>query len=177
MNRSITRSMAPGLALALLAISPLCSARAAAPRSDRGLAQVTLGGKVKVSIDYGRPILNGRDPLSMIAPGEIWRAGSDAPTTFDSTQDLVFDSVRVPIGKHYLLVRYITKGAWSLLFSSKPPEDYEPSAKVAEVPIQLETSKDPDNELSIRLEGHGQKCTLIISWGSLRLTGIFSAVK
>jgi len=168
--------MALGLAPALLVILPLCSARAAAQGSDRGLARVTLG-KVKVSIDYGRPTLKSRDPLSMIAPGEIWRVGSDAPTTFDSTQDLVFDGVRVPRGKHYLLVRYITKGAWSLLFSSKPPEDYEPSAKVAEVPIRLETSKDPDNELTIRLEGHGERCTLIISWGSLRLTGIFSAAK
>lgn len=175
-NRDRKSLLALTLLAGLLVILTLCLGRAASQEDDRGLAQVTLG-KAKVSIDYGRPALKGRDPLSMIAPGEVWRVGSDAPTTFRSTADLVFDGVRVPKGKDYLLVRYIEKGVWSLLFSSKPPQDYEPSAKAAEVPIQLEASKDPVDTLTIRLERQGQKGTLVIAWGSLRLTGSFTQAK
>ncbi|MGH9453181.1 MAG: DUF2911 domain-containing protein [Terriglobia bacterium] len=164
------------LPVMLVAISPWFPVRTAARGNDRGLSQLTLG-KAKVSIDYGRPILKGRDPLSLMGQGEIWRAGADAPTTFDSTADLDFAGVRVPKGKHYLLVRYVEKGVWSLLISSKPAEDYEPSAKVAEVPMQLETSKDPGNELTIGLGGQGQQGKLVISWGRLRLTGRFSVAK
>ncbi|MGH9432474.1 MAG: DUF2911 domain-containing protein [Terriglobia bacterium] len=163
----------PAMLLSLWALLPV---RTTAQGNDRGLAQLTLG-KAKVSIDYGRPTLRGRNPLSLIGPGEIWQAGADAPTTFESNADLDFDGVRVPQGEHYLVARYIERGAWSLLFSSKPAQDYEPSAKVAEVPVRFQTSKDPQDELTIRLEGRSQKGTLVISWGTLRLTGRFSVAK
>lgn len=175
-SRAKKRTTTLLLPVALLAIFPVFPGWAAAHGNDRGLARMTLG-KAKVSIDYGRPTLKGRDPLSLIGPGEIWRAGADAPTTFDSTADLDFGGVRVPKGKHYLLVRYVEKGVWSLLFSSKPAEDYEPSAKVAEVPVQLETSRDPGDELTISLDGQGQRGALVISWGRLRLAGTFSLTK
>ena len=176
LTRGLKRLSSLGLSAVFLAAFYWCSARAAAPEENRGLVQAVLG-HVKVSIDYGRPALNGRDPLSMIAPGDIWRVGADAPNTFSSTADLEFDGVRVPKGEHFLLVRYIDKGAWSLLFSSKPPQDYEPGAKVAEVPVQLEPSKDAENILTIRLDGNGPKRAFVISWGTLRLTGTLSVAK
>jgi Protein of unknown function (DUF2911) len=163
-------------ALTLLAVPVLLAAGTTARGNERGLAQVTLG-KVKISIDYGRPTLKGRDPLSLISPGEIWRAGADAPSTFESSADLDFDGIRVPKGRHYLLVRYVATGVWSLLFSSRPAEAYEPRAKVAEVPVELRRTDDPHDELTIHLEVGGQKGTLRISWGSLLLASPFTVAK
>jgi hypothetical protein len=160
------------LRLCLILALPLWAAHAVALTNDRGEARLTLG-RAKISVAYGRPKLNGRNPLSLIGPGEIWQAGAGSPTTFSSTADLDFDGVRVPKGKHFLLVRYVANDLWSIIFSSRPAQDYEPSVKLAEVPALLQTSHHLVDELTMRLERHGGSGALRIEWGQLSLVGTF----
>ncbi len=150
--------------------------RSLAHGNDRGEAKTTVGN-AKVSIAYGRPALKGREMMKMIQPGQLWRIGADAPTTLDSTTDLDFGGTRVPKGKHILLARLIEPGKWSLVFSSKSAHDYEPSAKVAEVPLEVREEKDPVEEVTIRLSSKGGRGIVEISWGTSRLSASFTPAK
>ncbi|MGD0921782.1 MAG: DUF2911 domain-containing protein [Terriglobia bacterium] len=145
---------------------------------DRGETKVTIGS-ANVSIDYGRPQLKGRDPLKMIQPGGIWRIGSNAPTTITSDVDLDFGGTRVPKGKHILLARLAEPGKWSLVVSAKDAFQYEPSAKLAEVPMELKEEKEPVEALTINLSlgDHNKRGVIEVTWGKLRLLAFFTPAK
>ncbi|HTV54155.1 MAG TPA: DUF2911 domain-containing protein [Terriglobia bacterium] len=126
-----------------------------------------------VRVEYGRPSLRGRDPLKLIEPGQLWRLGADAPTTIEADRDLDFGGVRVPKGRHILIVRFIQPGSWSLVVSTTPAIDYAPSARIAEVLMRFEGSRHPVQELEIHLssaKGHG---AIKIAWGAYRLSAQF----
>lgn len=144
--------------------------------NDRGEAKATIG-KAQVTIDYGRPTLQGRDMLKKINPGQLWRLGSDAPTTLDSNVDLDFGGTRVPKGKHILLARLVEAGKWTLIVSSKSAMQYEPSAKLAEVPMELREESDPVEELTIKVTNDDGRGMIEVAWGSSRLTASFAPAK
>jgi hypothetical protein len=164
---SVTRAV--GI-LVLLAVNSI------AHGNERGTAKATIGSAT-VAIDYGRPMLKGRDLMKMIQPDDVWRIGSDAPTTIESDADLDFGGTRVPKGKHILLAHYIGPGKWSLVVSSKPASQYDPGAKLAEVPMAFHESKDPVEEVTIQLSGKSSQGVIEIAWGTMRLVGSFSVAK
>ena len=82
----------------------------------------------------------------------------------------------VPKGKHVLLARLAAPGQWSLVVSSQPIYSYEPSAKLAEVPLKLEQLKDPVEALTIQLSSAGGQGVIQITWGTQKLTASFKPV-
>jgi hypothetical protein len=156
--------------LALVAVNGI------AHGNEQGTAKATIGSAT-VTIDYGRPMLKGRDLTKMIQPDDVWRIGSDAPTTIESNADLDFGGTRVPKGKHILLAHYLGPGKWSLVVSSKPASQYDSGAKLAEVPMELQQSKDSAEEVTIQLSAKGSQGIIDIAWGTMRLVGSFSVAK
>jgi hypothetical protein len=131
-------------------------------------------GKATVTIAYGRPALNGRDPLKMIKPGQPWRIGSNAPTTIESDAELSFAGTAVPKGKHILLAMQDEAGKWWLIASSKNNFEYEPSAKLAQAPMELSKGHDAVELLEIKLSGKDDGGTIVVAWGTLRLAATFA---
>ncbi len=164
------------LSLAALSAMALAAPGSLAHGNDRGHTKATIG-KAKVSIEYGRPSLQGRDMLKKLQPGQLWRIGADAPTTLESDTDLDFGGTRVSKGKHILLARLIEPGHWSLVVSSKDAFHYEPSAKIAEVPIEFREGKDPVEEVTIKLSNDSGRGVIEISWGAARLVASFAPAK
>lgn len=162
--------------LAACAILIAASVPALAHGNDTGMAKTSVG-KAKVTIEFHRPSLKGRDLMKMIHPGDLWRLGADGPTTIDSTADLDFGGTRVPQGKHVLLARYIEPGKWTLVVSNKDRMHYEPSSKIAEIPLEVQESKDPVEQLKIDLSNRAGKAVIEIAWGVYRLTGSFEPAK
>jgi membrane fusion protein, copper/silver efflux system len=144
--------------------------------NDRGQAKATID-KAQVTIDYGRPALKGRDMLKRLSPGQMWRIGSDSPTTIESNVDLDFGGTRVPKGKHILLARLAEPGKWMLVVSSKSVFDYDPSAKLAEIPLEYSEKSDPVEEVTIKLSNDGGRGVIEIAWGTARLKGSFAPAK
>src|SRR5206468_6876895 len=90
-----------GLRVSVVAVS-LSLAAAAAFSADRGEAKGTFAGK-SVSIDYGRPNLQGRDMLGRAEVGTPWRMGADSPTRLKTAAELTFGpGVVVPAGEYVL---------------------------------------------------------------------------
>jgi hypothetical protein len=140
--------------------------------NDQGKAQATIG-KANVTIEYGRPTLKGRDVTKLIEPGQMWRIGADVPTVIQSDADLDFGGTRVPKGKHVLLARLIAPGQWSLVVSSQTINQYEPSAKLAEVPLKVQQQNVPVDELTINLSNEGGRGVIVISWGTQKQVAAF----
>jgi len=150
----------------------LAASIATAHGNDQGKAQATIG-KANVSIEYGRPTLKGRDVNKLIEPGQMWRIGADVPTVIESDADLDFGGTRVSKGKHVLLARLIAPGQWSLVVSSQSINRYEPSAKLAEEPMEVQQLNAPVEELTIDLSNQGGQGVLAISWGTQKLVATF----
>lgn len=82
----------------------------------RGTAELTLKGK-KVSIEYGRPSLRGRDMLGMAKPEMVWRMGMNAPTTMKTEANLVSGDVSIPAGDYKLQAKCVGTDQWELLLN------------------------------------------------------------
>ena len=107
-----------------------------AQQDVRGTAEITLNGK-KISIEYGRPSLRGRDMLAKAEPGMIWRMGMNAPTTMKTEANLQFGGVPVPAGDYKLQAKYVGADQWELMLQwrrgSGPPQGGSPRRQRGDV--------------------------------------------
>lgn len=141
--------------------------------NERAEAKATVSD-AHVVIEYGRPMLKHRDISKLIQPGQMWRIGADNPTTFQCDRDLDFARTRLPKGKYVMLARLIEPGKWALVFSKKSVSQYEPSAKVAEAPLEFRREADAVEELTIHLSSQGDRGVIEIAWGAARLSASFT---
>ena len=112
-NRSETlevpMSKRPYLAMALLAFS----LPALAHGNERGEAKAMINGK-PVVIEYGRPMLAGRDMLGKAQVGQPWRMGKDAVTTLKTDADLSMGGATVPKGTYVLTATKVAEDKWQM---------------------------------------------------------------
>lgn len=143
----------------------------------RGTADAMFG-ECKVSIDYGRPKLQGRDMLAKATDGMVWRMGMDDATEITSTCDLQFGENTVSQGHYSLFVKKVTGDQWELLFNEKtgmwgapvPEEGF-----VATVPLTYSSSPDSVEAFTIALEAMGEDSGMLkATWGTAVLSAEFS---
>ncbi len=95
------------------------AALALAQGNPRGTASATVGGK-KVSVDYGRPALKGRELdalMKQLPPDRMWRAGENQVSTFTTEGDVLVGGKRVPAGKYSVYVHAGENNAWSFVLN------------------------------------------------------------
>ncbi|HLG14655.1 MAG TPA: DUF2911 domain-containing protein [Blastocatellia bacterium] len=153
----------------------LCLAASAFAQGNRGATEVTIKGK-KITVDYGRPSLKGRDMFSQMTVGMIWRTGMNQATKVESTGDLVVGGKEVKAGKYSLWTKKTGANTWSLLFHPNadvwgaPPQT---QGFVAETPLTMETAGDSAEQLTITLMDNKGKAGIKIQWGAAVLSGSF----
>ena len=89
------KKLLPG-ALMLILSTPILHAQV----NPRGETTLELNGG-KVTVEFGRPSLKGRDIKTMIHPGEQWRLGADGDTTLTTEVGLRFGESSVARGTYY----------------------------------------------------------------------------
>jgi len=158
----LLRPIAGSAALLLLSALPVV-----AHGADRGTAKVAIAGK-DVTIDYGRPVLKGRDMLAKAEVGKPWRLGADSPTVLTTDADLAFGPVQVPKGSYTLSATKTGEATW-VLNIVKTAKDGAAPQKVGDVPLQVTTLPESVEELTIDLKDQGAATQLLISWGKTGL--------
>lgn len=134
-----------------------------AQRVDRGTSELALEG-AEVSIEYGRPKLEGRDMLGRASEGMTWRMGADAATTLDTTADLAFGELVVPAGKHTLRAQKSGPDSWTLIIQD-----------VGEVPLKSARLEESVEQFTIELRPlEGNEAEFSMAWGHLKATAPFS---
>ena len=153
--------------LALLATLLALAAPAFAHGAGRGEAKATFAGKA-VTIEYGRPSLEGRDMLAQAEVGKPWRMGADAATTLKTDADLSFAGGSVARGEYILTATKVAEGKWHLNVLTKE------KAKVADVPLEVAKLPAGVETLTIDLTGAEGNGTFTLSWGDIALTATFT---
>ena len=132
------RAMVTGLALCLL-VSGLAAAQGDRPRSPRGSAATQIGDGW-IDVDYGRPILRGRENIfgsgesygqGVYAGAPVWRAGADVTTRIKSELDLEINGTKVPAGEYSFFIE-LKEGAWTAILSQQEYMEAPDRAKMAE---------------------------------------------
>lgn len=159
---------------AMVALLILTSASACFGGPTSGLSQAERGHPVlqlagnKIEVDHGRPGLRGRKPEAMIQPGQVWRMGSDDPTTLSTQANLKFGDKVVPAGTYTLQAKLVAAEKWLLLVQSESG-----GSPVAEVPFSLQKLEKSVELLTITLEKKDKGGRLVLQWGTLVLAAEF----
>ena len=152
--------------------APQAQKEAPAPRAD---AEATIKGK-KISINYGRPTLKGRDLLAQAPVGTVWRVGMNQATEITTAADLSIGNTELKAGKYSLWVRRTGEDTWTLAFHPKTGVWGAPPLKegyVAELPLKLEKAADSLELLTIHLTDANGDGEIKIHWGTALMSGKF----
>ncbi len=150
-----------------LALGAILTASLAAAE-DRGEAKATVAGKA-VAVEYGRPVLAGRDMLGQAQVGTPWRMGSGSPTSLKTDADLTFGTVALPKGSYILTAVKDDKGAWTVIATSP-----DGKTKAAEVPLKSTTVKDPVEQFTIELSAKASAGEFSMTWGTAKMSATFT---
>ena len=153
---------------AFVAVLLAAALPAFAHAADRGEAKATVAGKA-VAIEYGRPMLKGRDMLGQAEVGKPWRMGADAATTLKTEADLRFGDIAVPKGDYVLTATKVAEGQWQLNVQNASDK-----ASVASVPLVAQKLGDSVEAFTIELEGKGSAGDLQLKWGTTALRATFT---
>jgi hypothetical protein len=144
-------------------------------QSERGKAELSASGG-KIAVDYGRPQLKGRDPLTWQKDGSYWRMGSNDMTTFSTPVDLQFGSVKVTKGTYGLWLLKVSAERYELAFNSETSGmgmNHDKSKDVASVPMKKESADKVVETFTIDLKGAGNGGTFVMTWGTIKLSADF----
>jgi hypothetical protein len=143
----------------------------------RGTDSISIQGK-KISVEYGRPSLDGRDMLGRATAGMVWRMGQDAATTLTTEAELDFNGQKVAPGRYLLAAVKTGDRQWSLIInsdSSKSAFSRDPSEDVAEVGLESSVASEPVETFTISLEDGGDGSgSFTMAWGDLIASAQFT---
>jgi hypothetical protein len=149
-----------------------------APVSDRGTASATFGSAT-VSINYGRPQLEGRDMLAQATDGMVWRMGKNEATEIKTDADLKFGDTVIPAGSYSLWMKKISADQWHLIFNKKTGiwgTEHSAADDLAEVPLAMSTNPESVEAFTIALAASNEtNGTLKAMWGTAILSADFTA--
>lgn len=114
MTRRMTRLLLPAALLLSLTVAP---AAAQFDQLPRGAVSASVGG-AEVTIDYGRPPLDGRavdELMSMLPEDRVWRAGENQVTILETSGAFTLGGETIPAGRYSLYLHIPESGDWSLL--------------------------------------------------------------
>ena len=159
-----------GIAVLIMMVCAL----AAAGQATRGKAEATVKGK-KITIDYGKPKLEGRDMIGMAKPGMTWRLGMDDATEIQSTATLMVGGKELKPGKYTLWAVKKSATEWTLNFHPTTGVWGSPeltSGYIATMPLKLDKAAKSSEELTIAVADKAGDATITIVWGTAQLTAI-----
>lgn len=74
-------------------------------------------GAATITINYGAPSVKGREIWGKLVPyGEVWRAGANDATTFETNKDILVEGKTLPAGK-YAFFTIPGENEWILIFN------------------------------------------------------------
>lgn len=171
------------------------------PPSPRGSAAIQVGGSWTgtgtdrrytngkwITIDYGRPIMRGRENIfgsgadygkTVNPDAAIWRAGANDSTRLTTQATLVFGGKAMEPGVYNVLVD-LKEGAWTFVLSTQPIQpkynandkvllygayNYDPKFDVLRAPMTVRTSDTRVEQLTIGFVNvTATSATLLVTW-------------
>lgn len=153
------------------------AAQAPAASSDRGTAEIVLGS-TQTSINYGRPELKGRNMLSQLPDGQVWRLGMNDATRLETNTDLLFGETLIETGRYSIWAKKVSSDDWRLIFNSEADIwglDRKAENDIAESPLESSELAESVEQFTIEMnpvdEGGAE---ILIRWDTLQLRATFN---
>lgn len=135
----------------------------------RGTSEIALNGAT-LSIEYGRPSLQGREMLAQAPVGTVWRLGADEATTMSVSGSAVFGNMVAPNGEYSLFLERTADTEWTLLVNQQTGQwgtEHDPSRDLLGIPMKWEKVEEPVEELTIELIRETDETGILsIAWGN-----------
>jgi hypothetical protein len=159
-------------ALALVAVSAHAQRLTTPLASPHARVEQTVG-ITDLAVDYHRPAVAERPIWGALVPyGEVWRAGANENTVFETSTDLVVEGEPLPAGRYGLHV-IPTEGDWTVIFSTvadawgsysyRPEED---ALRVAVTPREAPMGE----RLAYRFDEPGEDAVeMVLHWEELEI--------
>ncbi|HEX8041590.1 MAG TPA: DUF2911 domain-containing protein [Chryseosolibacter sp.] len=116
------RKIQTRLVLALAGLLMASFAYSQGDKASRPSPPATASGKIKdanITINYSSPAVKGRKIFGGLVPyGEVWRAGANEATIFETDQDLKIEGKTLPAGK-YSLYAIPGEKEWTIIFNKQ----------------------------------------------------------
>lgn len=153
------------------------SAQEPAASGNRGTAEIVLGS-TQASINYGRPELKGRNMLSQLPDGQVWRLGMNDATRFESDSDLLFGQTLIQTGRYSIWGKKVSSDDWRLIFNSEPDIwglDHNPASDIAEIPLEVSDLAESVDPFTIELNPIDDgTAEILMKWATLQLRATFN---
>ena len=125
-----------------------------------------------ITVDYSSPRMKGRKIYGGLVPyGEVWRAGANEATTFDTTANLTVGGTAVPAGS-YTLFAIPNADKWTLIISKKTGEwgtKYPgPGDDLARVEMKVSKLPAPVENFTITFDKDSNGCVMRLDWETTR---------
>jgi len=129
----------------------------------------TIGGK-KVTIEYGRPQMKGREIFGKLVPyGQVWRTGADEATVLTTEGDLMLGALHVPAGT-YSLFTVPGEKEWALVVNKTAKQwgafKYDAATDLGRAKMSVKTLPSPVETFTIMLEPKGTSGVLRMQWAT-----------
>jgi hypothetical protein len=148
-------------------------------QGERGKSELkTPGGSI--TLNYGRPSLQGRDMLSKLEAGKFWRLGKDEVTVLSTPLDLTFGATKIPKGTHGLWLKRVAPNTFQLVFNKQATGHgmmHDAEKDFASVPLTESALASPVETLAIDLLPAAKGGILAVRWGTARLAASFQFAK
>lgn len=154
-------------ALALLSYTTACAQNG--PKASP--ADSTMGkiGSASVAIRYSSPSVKGRTVWGQLVPyNEVWRAGANEATTFQTDKDLMVEGKLLKAGK-YSLFAIPTSGTWTVIFNKTAKQwgaykydDKQDALRVTVKPV-------PSPTMNERLQYSITDTGIVLRWENLEV--------
>jgi hypothetical protein len=148
-------------------------------QSERGKSELKIPNG-SITLDYGRPLLQGRDMLAKLEVGQFWRLGKDEVTALFTPVDLTFGSTKIPKGTHSLWLKRVAPDTFELVFNKQGTGHgmmHDATKDFASVPLTKSALTSPVETLAIDLLPAANGGTLAIRWGTTKLATSFQLAK
>jgi hypothetical protein len=127
-------------------------------------------GEASVSIEYGRPKLDGRDMIGQATEGMVWRMGMNESTTITTDADLHFGETVISAGEYSLWMKKVSGDNWELLFNEKTGIWGRPSPEegyIASVPMMMSSGEESVEQFTIEVSANDETTgTITAMWGT-----------
>lgn len=148
------------LALALLFLNFLNAQEKASPA-----AVVT--GKINgatISVNYSSPSVKGRKIWGALVPfNEVWRAGANEATTFETDKDLTIEGVKLPAGKYSFFVIPSEKEC-IIIFNKEPKQWGASKYNDKQDQLRVTVKQKVADTMAEKLVYTINKDTIVLSW-------------
>jgi hypothetical protein len=126
------------------------------------------------TVDYGSPLLRGRNLLGGVLPYDrVWRTGANAATQFTTSAPIELAGMQVPAGTYTLWTVPHTNGV-DLIVNKQTGQwgtEYNGSLNLGMARISTQALSSPVEAFTISIAPNDtQHGTLIMEWGSFRWT-------